>query len=253
MESSTNLTIALCDDNPEALKRAEQLLQKQLADVPHQFKTFPCAADLLRFAQQHPLRLAVLDIQLPEGNGIQLAQRLLALQPACQVIFLTAYISYCQDVYDVDHIAFVLKEEMDARLPVAVARALLRQKALVPAHAAHTVLTLGRPGAAVQIFQENIRYLERSVRTTWVRTLDDGASTPEKLEKLLEMLDPIEFCQTHKSFAVHWPYVERYEKDRLQMAGGGIVPISRHYAVRVRRSFMAYLAARQQEKKEVLP
>lgn len=253
MESSTNLTIALCDDKPEVLKRTEQLLQKQLADIPHRIQTFSCAADLLQFAQQQPLRLAVLDIQLPEGNGIQLAQRLLALQPACQIIFLTAYISYCQDVYDVDHIAFVLKEEMDTRLPVAAARAISRQKTVAPAYAAHTLLTLGRPGAAVQILQENIRYLERSVRTTWVRTLDDSAATPEKLEKLLEMLDPIEFCQTHKSFAIHWPYVERYEKDRLQMAGGGVVPISRHYAVQVRRSFMAYLAARQQAEKEVLP
>lgn len=253
MATPEELVIAVCDDNPQVLRQVEQLVHRQLKVTPHRLAAFDNARDLLDFARQQPLRLAVLDIRLTEENGIRLAQRLLALQPACRVIFLTAYVAYCQDVYDVDHIAFVLKDEMETRLPVAMTRALAPTSPPAARPAAHPLLTLGKPGAAVQIPQENICYLERNVRATWVRTMGEGVVTPEKLEKLLQLLDPVEFCQTHKSFAVHWTYVERYEKNQLQMADGARVPISRHYAAQVRRSFLAYLASRQPAQKEVLP
>ena len=38
---------------------------------------------------------------------------------------------------------------------------------------------------------------------------------------LLARLDPVAFCQTHKSYAVHWPFVERYDKTDCGMAERG--------------------------------
>ena len=70
---------------------------------------------------------------------------------------------------------------------------------------------------------------------------------------LLARLDPVAFCQTHKSYAVHWPFVERYDKTELRMAGGAKVPISRSYQTAVRRSFLAYADTLQPVPREDLP
>ena len=247
MRAENCLTIAVCDDHHTLLAQVEQLLARQLAGLSHRIMTFAGSDALLRAAAGQSFQLAILDIRLPDQeDGITLAQRLLALQPGCQIIFLTAYVAYCQDVYDVDHVAFVLKEEMHARLPVAVARACTRLAA-APLPAAGERLVLGGPGDATQLFQAEIVFFERRVRTTWVHTLHGQAATAEKLEALLGRLDPDAFCQTHKSFAVHWPMVEQYGKNMIRLTGGMQVPISRRYAARVRQGFLRYVAAQQKQ------
>lgn len=249
MRSAPCLTIAVCDDHEALLARVGQQLERQLAGLPHRIVTFASSDALLQAATTQPFRLAILDVCLPnQGSGITLAQRLLALQPGCQIIFLTAYVAYCQDVYDVGHVAFVLKEEMDARLPVAVARACARLTAgPQPLQPGGKRLLLGEAGSATQLFQADIVYFERRVRTTWVHTLHGEAATGEKLESLLSRLDPAAFCQTHKSFAVHWPMVEQYGKTSILLTGGVQVPISRRYAAGVRQGFLRYVAAQQKQ------
>lgn len=244
------LAIALCDDEPALLARTRRLLEEQLTTLPHQIRTFTDADALLRAAAIQPFDLAVLDIQLAQSSGIELARHLLARCPACQVIFLTAHIAYCQDVYDVEHIAFVLKQEMNTRLPPALARACARRDRTLPARTAGRLLVLGEPGRAFQLPEADILYLERRVRTTWVHTLGGTLSTTEKLEALLARLDPVGFCQTHKSFAIHWSFAKRYERDSIRVQDGTVLPISRAYSAAVRQSFLAYTATLHQEEPE---
>lgn len=231
------LRIALCDDTPAVLDREEALLRAELQDLPHRLVRCAEAQTLLEAAAEQPFDVAVLDIQMPGQDGIALSRELLALCPACRIVFLTAYIAYCQDVYDVEHCAFVLKDGMESRLPAAVRRACTLRGRKDPEPAA---LILGEPGKAVQIPQADILYLEHQGRMTRVHTLGGELTAEEKLEALLDRLDPVAFCQTHKSFAVHWPFVQRYDKKVIQITGGGQVPISRSYQTAVRRSFLAY-------------
>ena len=249
MRPQSQLTIAVCDDQPYLLKQVQQQLERQLSGLPHRIVIFTDSGALLQAAAGQSFQLAILDIRLPnQDSGITLARQLLALQPDCQIIFLTAYVAYCQDVYDVEHIAFVLKQDREQRLPVAVARACARLAAPPPApRVQDDRLILGGPGSAAQLPVREIVYLERRVRTTWVHTLRGEIATGEKLEPLLARLDPNAFCQTHKSFAVHWPMVEQYGKTMIRLQGGAQAPISRRYAARVRQGFLRYVAAQQKQ------
>ena len=93
MKPDGHLTIAVCDDQPLVLRQVEQQLERQLAGVPHRVVPFSGSGDLLRAAAGQAFQLAILDVCLPDqDSGITLAQRLLALQPDCQIIFLTAYV-----------------------------------------------------------------------------------------------------------------------------------------------------------------
>lgn len=245
MRPQSQLTIAVCDDQQYLLKQVQQQLERQLSGLPHRIVIFTDSGALLQAAAGQSFQLAILDIRLPnQDSGITLARQLLALQPDCQIIFLTAYVAYCQDVYDVEHIAFVLKQDREQRLPVAVARACAR---LAAPRVQDDRLILGGPGSAAQLPVREIVYLERRVRTTWVHTLRGEIATGEKLEPLLARLDPNAFCQTHKSFAVHWPMVEQYGKTMIRLQGGAQAPISRRYAARVRQGFLRYVAAQQKQ------
>lgn len=248
MPTPRTLHLVACDDEPAVLARVEQLLTAPAEGPARRLQTFADGYTLLRAAATDAPDIAILDIQMPGVSGIDLARRLLALCPHCQILFLTSHIAFCQDVYEVDHVAFVLKADMDTRLPAAVARACARCVRPAPAGPR---LVLGDPGHALQLPERDILYLERRVRTTWVHALSDTYSTTEKLEPLLARLDPLRFCQTHKSFAIHWPYAERYEKDCIRVQGGAVLPVSRGYAAAVRRSFLEYLATLRPEESEV--
>lgn len=228
------LSVAVCDDDPGFAAQVCRLLDRCLEGTPHRIDLFTDPEDLLQAAALRGFGLAVLDIQMPRRDGIALAQRLLALRPGCRILFLTAYIAYCQDVYQVPHLAFVLKSEMEQRLPAAVDRALAR-----PEPNARPLAALVSGG--IQMLPQNdIVYLERRVRTTWIHTLSGPVAVPEKLEVLLQRLDPVRFCQTHKSYAVHWLYAERYDRSAVRMSGGDLIPISRAHAAAVRQSFLRY-------------
>lgn len=252
MPGTRELAVALCDDSPEMLARTRAVVESSLAGRPHRTEAFTRPADLLAAADSRPFDLAVLDIQMPGEDGIALGRQLLDRCPGCRILFLTAYMAYCQDVYDVDHAGFVLKEEMESRLPHALTR-VLRRLEEPAAPAADRLLMLGDPGNACQLPQGEILYLEHQGRTTWVYTLQGRLACAEKLETLLARLDPVAFCQTHKSYAVHWPFAQRYDKQSIRLTGGAVIPVSRNYRAAVRRSFLAYAAALQSGEETPLP
>lgn len=58
---------------------------------------FSGAEEALAFARETPFELALLDIQMPKMNGIELAVRLRELYPELLVVFISAYDEYVRD------------------------------------------------------------------------------------------------------------------------------------------------------------
>lgn len=56
--------------------------------------------DSLRYAQENPVDLAVLDIEMPEMNGIELGRKLKGIHPAIILIYITAYDQYASEAYN---------------------------------------------------------------------------------------------------------------------------------------------------------
>lgn len=100
--------IAILDD--------DQAFAQELARETDRFFTGACqinvyhSADALREATANAYPdIALLDIQLNEENGISLARELFPAHCGTAVIFITGYMEYCTDVYEAEHIYFLLK------------------------------------------------------------------------------------------------------------------------------------------------
>lgn len=68
-------------------------------------------AEALRLLQESPPDVAVLDLRLPDTDGIELLRRLRAVQPALRVIITSAYISFEPQltVLDLPHSGYLVK------------------------------------------------------------------------------------------------------------------------------------------------
>jgi two-component SAPR family response regulator len=86
-------TVSMCLELPE------------IADV----KGFVKSREALEWFEQNHVDIALLDIDMPEMNGIELARRIKTISPDTAVIFMTGYEQYAVDAFKVRASGYILK------------------------------------------------------------------------------------------------------------------------------------------------
>lgn len=125
--------IAICvDDERRIMEHTVRMCLKlpQLTAV----EGFIRAREALEWLDTHPADLALLDIDMPEMNGIELAARIKQLQPDIAVIFLAGYSQYALDAFSVHANGYLLKPVMEERLSQEIACALAYRRPRQDAH-----------------------------------------------------------------------------------------------------------------------
>ena len=119
------MRILVCDDDAAF---AGQLAEKIEAIVKPQMprSTVDCATDAaqLRALPLAKYDLAFLDIDMGPLNGVDLARRLHELHPDMLLIFVTNYVEYSLQGYEVQTFRYLLKAEMPQKLERYVQQAL---------------------------------------------------------------------------------------------------------------------------------
>ena len=124
---------AICvDDEPLAveytLNQCERLPQIDEA------KGFTDAQQALDWLRDHPVDMALLDINMPKIDGITLAARIKEMYPRTIVLFLTAYREYAFDAYSVHAAGYLLKPVSLEKLAAEVRYACGGSQALPSKH-----------------------------------------------------------------------------------------------------------------------
>ena len=163
------LSIAVCDDDELHRKRTVALIRNTPGFENSLIREFSRAENLLdSISEDHYLPdVAVLDIQMDEMDGIELAMRLNRSVPECQIIFLTGYISYATRAYDAEHVFYVLKTETDSRLGTALNKAAEKRRAC-----SCQQIIINADGASRRLLWNQVQYLERVLRRMRIVTLD---------------------------------------------------------------------------------
>lgn len=65
--------------------------------------------EAVSYVRENPVDLAILDVEMPELDGIRLGERLKEIRPEIELIFLTAYKKYAFDAYQIHAGAYILK------------------------------------------------------------------------------------------------------------------------------------------------
>ncbi|QNK56115.1 response regulator [Paenibacillus sp. PAMC21692] len=117
------IRVIAVDDEQPALRRVGQLLEGR-ADV-QVAGLFAGSVPFLDYVLASPdtVDLALLDIEMPELSGVELARRLRDISPDIHVAFLTAYEEYARDAIDVEALDYLLKPITEADLDRTLKRA----------------------------------------------------------------------------------------------------------------------------------
>lgn len=139
------MNVVCIDDERLAL----EFLEKQLEEVDGVAvqATFTDPINGLDYILQEDIDIAFLDIQMPNVNGIQLAEKILEEKPYVVIIFVTAYNEFAVEAFQLNALDYIVKPTTNDRLNTTLKRAkkevdfYAKEKQLQKEHYLHIKLT----------------------------------------------------------------------------------------------------------------
>ncbi len=112
---TTPPNVILVDDEDILLRGAMRILSNVIPNAA--ITGFTKVSEALAFAQNNPVSIAFLDIEIGMNSGMDLCRELLNIYPLTNVIFLTAYPDYALNAWETAASGFLVKplQEADVR------------------------------------------------------------------------------------------------------------------------------------------
>lgn len=211
------LRILIVDDEAPARARLKDLLADCSAELPLEIVGEAATArDAVNILATTPADVILLDIRMPEMDGIEFAQHLQKLPQPPAIVFTTAYDAYAIRAFEVHAIDYLLKPIRSARLKDALMRA---QSVRTPAAAALRELSRGAPaflsaqerGRIHLIPIDDVIYLKAELKYVTVRTAEREYLIEDALARL-EQDHGERFVRLHRNCLVARTAVRGFER-----------------------------------------
>lgn len=151
-----------------------------------------------------------LDINMPEANGLQLANALQHLRYPPAVVFVTAYSEFALDAFKVNAIDYLVKPVESDRLAQAVAR--VQENVALHAQAQHSErIPVEKGGKKILIAIDKIRFVMARDDYAYLQTDTDRYFSTVSLAQLEKRLDGHGFFRVHRGYLVNLALVKEVE------------------------------------------
>lgn len=194
------MNIMIVDDEPLARSRLRRLLSEiaGFCLVGEAANTREASAIL----QRQTVDILLLDIQMPEQDGLAFANELLAQQVPPAVILVTAHPEHALDAYAVSPADYLLKPVTTERLQLALKKAGLRTRAHNKEQS-ESKLSYQIAGASRQVDFARIQYFVADDKYVKV-VFDGGEALLETSLQQLEQKYPDKLQRIHRHTLVNW-------------------------------------------------
>jgi two-component system response regulator AlgR len=212
---ATARTVLIVDDEPPARSRLRELVSA----VPGWLVAGEAVhgRQALDLCQRLAPDVVLLDIRMPEMDGLEAARHLAKLDEAPAVIFTTAYDDYAVQAFDAQAIGYLVKPVRRERLEQALARAArlgdraLRSLGTAAPPAGRRTQVCVRKGRGLRLVPvADIRYFHADQKYVTLH-LPGGEELIDEPLKDLEAEFAERFVRTHRNTLVALPFIDRIE------------------------------------------
>jgi two-component system response regulator AlgR len=212
------LRVVIADDEAPARSRIRDLLEDCAGSFPIELAGEAAnGRELLALLEETSADVVLLDIRMPEMDGLEVAQHMLKLPEPPSVIFTTAYNEHALKAFELHAVDYLLK-------PIRLRRlhdALTRVRAITPLRLeilqqitpdARTHLSVLERGKVVLIPVPEILYLRAELKYVTIRTAAREHLLEESLSKLEQEFSE-QFVRIHRSCLVAKAHITGFEKE----------------------------------------
>ena len=226
--------IAICDDEEKQRAYIKSLVEGWLRQTFHHTKIQEYASsEQFLFEQAYDrTQILFLDIEMEKMDGIALAREIRKHNRQMQIIFVTGYMEYIQEGYDVEALHYLLKPVSQEKIDSVLDRAVERLKT------GDAVLLVESGGEVLRLPLKEIRFIE-SNRNYNIIHADNDYEMRGTLSELEAKLDEA-FVRVGRSYLVNLNYVRRIGKTELILNTGEKLPVPRGSYKKLNEAFIKY-------------
>lgn len=214
--------IAVCDDSAADREYITALTRRWAERGGHLLELFQFVSAenfLFEYGDKRDYDILLLDIEMGEMDGVELAKRLRGENETLQIVFVTGYSDYISEGYEVAALHYLMKPVKEDKLLAVLDRAADRLRK------AERVLTLELGGEMARVPLRQIRYID--VRLNYVTVHAKKDYTMKKpLGEIAAELDE-RFYRVGRSAIVNLTCVSRITKTDVYLDDGTAVPLPR--------------------------
>lgn len=233
------LRTLIVDDEPLAVERM-QVICAELEDLAV-VGTASDGGAALRLVEALSPDLLLLDMTMPEMDGLQVARALAGRDQRPAVIFVTAHEAFAVEAFDLDAVDYVLKPVTPERLQRAIGRAVARRGSVGASVPSEWLAEFWVPHRSELIRIEAAQVDRIDAERDYVR-LHVGASSYLLLQTIAGLearLNPAEFIRIHRSCILRRESIRGLRHEGLgvwsvEIDGGEALRIGRTYLARVK-------------------
>jgi two-component system, LytTR family, response regulator AlgR len=233
------LRTLIVDDEPLAVERLQVICAS--LDGITVIGTASDGSAALRLVEALAPDLLLLDMTMPEMNGIEVARALAGRQSAPALVFVTAHEDFAVEAFDLDAVDYVLKPVAPERLDRAIQRALARRTAPKAAAPSEWLTEFWVPHRSelLRIAASDVDRIDAERDYVRLHVGDRSYLLLQTVSGLEERLDPSLFLRVHRSAILRRDRIKGLRHDGLgvwsaELADGSAVRIGRTYLSRVK-------------------
>ena len=234
------INIAICDDNQSFLESIFVYVEHYLLTYKekHHIELFSSGREFLDRYNKNALDfdMILLDIDMPDINGIEIAEKIRELNQAVLIIFLTGMEKYVYDAFRYNAFRFIRKCDIVENLESCLREGINQIKKEQKQYAFKTEEGL------VKLLVKDILYFDLVSRHIEVHTWNKTYITTDRRMKDVEALFLAEeFVKLHRGCIVNMKYIKSIDGQRIILDNKEELVASRYRVAEVLEKFMRYI------------
>lgn len=229
------IRVIICDDDEIFLEKLRKAIDSVLQgmNVIAKIHTYSRMEDI-----GQPILascdIAFLDIDFAHTryNGLDIARKLRSERKDAIIIFVTNFIEYAPEGYEVQAFRYVLKLDVESKLKDYL------QQAITQLQTVCETLKIMVNGEIIDIPLKSILYIESQLRQVLIHVQRDSSGRAIKkfscyasLAEMEKQLEPQGFLRIQKSYLVNMAHLQRLQCREALLDNGTILPVSeKNYA-----------------------
>lgn len=229
--------IAICEDNQRDAEYVRNIVKDWAEQMEFDLiiEHFPSAESFLfRYAEDKPWDILLLDIEMQEMDGVNLAKKIREVDETVQIVFITGFPDFVGEGYEVAALHYLMKPVHKEKLYTVLDRAI---KALLNKENSEKTIVLPTEEGFRRVAVQEIMYAESFAHNVKVTTKSECFLVRMSISNIEEMLGE-GFVRCHRSYLVGIKNVARISKTEVILDSGKTLPLSRGAAAGVQKAFV---------------
>ena len=228
------LNIAICDDEQIQIDNLNKMVSEWAMSegVCVNLKSFHSAeAFLFDYEENNSYDILLLDVEMKNMDGIQLAKKLRNDGFNGEIIFITSHFEFCGEGYEVDALHYLIKPVSVTKLNEVIGKAV--EKLLVEPPS----VIINCDGETVKLYERDIIYVEAYLHYITIYTVNGEHRVKENISSFEKKLSNT-FYKTHRSYLASLKHITRISRTSVTVKGNKELPLSRGKYDEINRAFI---------------